>query len=157
MNLVKNNKFKTHLLITYPSGADYVSCPLCSNYNDYLTCDYSYNKEIDDTLKYCDKCNNIFAYAHTYKSEGCTDDEDHAMLINKYIYDGNEYEGYPTFLNLETAQKLINSGKLKIISMKCTCNGRKSEDCHYPESKYPEYYEECPGEKIVDIKQLKCS
>lgn len=150
MSRLTHNTFKYHLTVSYPCGADFVQCAVCTSYIDHGRC-YLYN-DTSDTIYFCNKCNNIFKESHNYKEDGCTDGIYHAMTIYRYVYKDLMFTGFPTSVDLP---ELITSGTLKIISMKCTCNGKRSDECSYPESTHPQYYQKCPGEVLIDITRLK--
>jgi hypothetical protein len=113
--------------ITTSQGGDYVACPCCSFYD---------SKYIDNNRRYCQKCNILFEMSCTHAENGCTDDVLYSKFINKYTFDGNDFEGIPVFESINSAKKLLKTNRFKVIETICTCKGQDPFGCR--KSSYPD-------------------
>lgn len=115
--------------IETPSGADFITCPLCNtfteftiNKEDFELLNNVINHTPDKIYEYCDDCKILFGASHQHNESGCTDSIYHAIFISRYSLDNIIYEGLPKFNSLQELNDLLESGKLKILDCSCTCN-----------------------------------
>ena len=166
--MIVTKPLKHNIYITYPSGADYVECPLCEkflltnkkysksddNSVEYINITYDNGKKID--AYYCLTCETIFMQSHTYSYNGCTSNLDHAYIVSNFSYDGVDNSGYPCFESYMHLDELVRSKKLNKVILSCTCNDTPSNpNAFYPESKYPQYYKKCTKNIVLnDITEI---
>jgi hypothetical protein len=105
------------LIIYTPVGADYTTCPICHNYNDFSNDDFDDN---DIDVYWCNKCKIIFALGCDHAVNGCTDNAYYALLVYSYKIKGKNYVGMPLF---DTSQQLIKDYKSYDFNWICTCKG----------------------------------
>ena len=137
---------KTGFFSSTPSGADYRTCPICSN-SDYYSQNYKMfddDKDYGQLLDYdyCDRCNIVFEIGCTHMVLGCTDDYYNGHIIGEWEYKGEHFIGSPQFENVEEWIKEFNN--IKIIKWVCLNNGWTcTSKIKYNIKEYPQYYYKC--------------
>lgn len=150
-----------------PDGADYNTCPLCTNY-DYVNSTYMFDKPLHDKyflehddndisginayfpvsdeqqnecFNYCGSCKIVFIVGCRHACNGCTSCCYNGHLIGKWSYKGEQYIGMPQF---DSIDELVNEGKhITIIEWFCPNNGLHCSGGSYPKSTNPQYYSKC--------------
>jgi hypothetical protein len=172
---ITHNPFIHEIYISTPNGGDYTSCPLCDmflrnwkdKHNDgVITHDdnmheedanviglFTNSSDPNEDIFYCLNCDILFRDTHTYACNGCTDDISNSDMVYRYIFDGVEYTNkFPSFQSFACFKTLVESKRLHILEMKCTCNGIKSSrEASYPMEEYPEFYKTDCGSDITSI------
>jgi hypothetical protein len=145
-NRFKEKKCKSKFIMSSENGGDIRYCGICDNgwYDSCILLDtitYKYYKDEDgcsdsvECIEYCDKCNILMNYSHIHANNGCSDSLYYSTFISKYSYEGIVFEGMPIFRSLESAKTLLLNESLKILEMKCSCNGGYCIHASYPENK----------------------
>lgn len=115
------------MFIVYtPSGADYITCPICGcDDEDDMPYDFEGEEDYDyEGYIYCRKCKIVYTMSCTHAYNGCTDDTYYAKLVDSFVYDGVEYKGIPTFEKMSEFYKNKDKYKFNWI---CTSKGGRLE------------------------------
>jgi hypothetical protein len=107
-------KFKS--IIGTPFGADTANCPQCE---EHTFGSISIGKR---SLSYCHQCNVAFDIGCLYAKRGRTDSLYYPIIVTRYRYDDDIFEGVPTFLSEEHFQYSLKDSSFEILNMSCTCN-----------------------------------
>jgi hypothetical protein len=134
-----------------PQGADYYTCPCCTEYDFVNTCDEELFKKyfdrdnrgssIYEKYKFCSSCKIIYDIGCRHAENGCTSSCYNGHFIGKYKYRDEIYIGMPQF---ETVDEWYNELKnIEILEWICPNNGIHCTKGYYPKIKFPKYYSEC--------------
>jgi hypothetical protein len=119
--------------ITYPQGADYISCPLCASYIE-PSCVSDSDSDIDLDYSYCQKCKIVFKSGCTHAVNGCTDDIYYAQFLYE-THDNDKIKGPIIVESEEQAIFFLKSKTCKFIWV-CMCDGdctkNQCEKAYYP-------------------------
>lgn len=132
-------KCKNNILaVETPSGADYLTCPICGDGCACCNNPEYYDFEIDE--HYCDTCNILFDTGCVHGENGCTYAVYYGILIKNYTYKNKIYNGMPVFDSFLSMIVLLPDLKL---TRQCMCYISNCKSCKracYLEETHSRYY-----------------